>query len=144
VKVGSLLVVCTGNICRSPYAAAYFRQHLPRCRVDSAGTGAPESMPADEIVAEFARDDGMDLSEHRSKLVTMPMLRDSELILVMERYHLQTLQQAAPEVTGRTLLLGHWNEQRDLPDPHRQSMDMYLAVFSQLREDLALWAGKLG
>ena len=95
------------------------------------------------MVVGIARSEGIDLSAHRSKLVTDELLHKHELILVMERAHIQSIQECTPEVAGRTMLMGHWSDQRDLPDPHRQSIDMYQAVFAQLKEDLALWIGKL-
>jgi protein-tyrosine phosphatase len=92
---------------------------------------------------EMASAEGYDLSAHRSKLVTDDLLHTHELILVMEREHIQSIQDCTPEVAGRTMLMGHWSNQRDLPDPHRQSIEMYQAVFAQLREDLSLWIEKL-
>lgn len=143
MNLSSVLVVCTGNICRSPYAGRVLQAALPDCAVDTAGTAAPPDKPADEVVVEMARAEGIDLSAHRSKLVTDELLRQHELILVMERAHIESIQQCTPEVAGRTMLMGHWSDRRELADPHRQSIEMYQAVFAQLKEDLALWIEKL-
>ncbi|WP_446668297.1 arsenate reductase/protein-tyrosine-phosphatase family protein, partial [Klebsiella pneumoniae] len=44
----SILIVCTGNICRSPIAERILRSLLPEKRIDSAGTGALVDHPADQ------------------------------------------------------------------------------------------------
>jgi protein-tyrosine phosphatase len=85
---GTVLFVCLGNICRSPYAAATFSQGLGvawrgRVRVDSAGfLGPGRSAPGHAV--EVAADRGIDLSGHRSRLVSPEMWAGAELVVVME------------------------------------------------------------
>ena len=85
---GSILVVCYGNICRSPYAAGMLRRLLPATpaggvRVDSAGFIGPDRPAPPEAVAA-ARKHGVDLSQHRSQLLGPQEVAAAELILVME------------------------------------------------------------
>ncbi|PYP71945.1 MAG: protein tyrosine phosphatase [Gemmatimonadetes bacterium] len=84
-RLTSLLVVCHGNICRSPFAAALLRRASARngVRVDSAGFLGPGRPPPPEAVAAAARH-GVDLSAHRSQFVTADRVRLANLIVVMD------------------------------------------------------------
>src|SRR5205814_4293450 len=84
-----VLLVCTGNTCRSAMAAGLLRHALgaetERVAVESAGTAAWEGQPATEPRLEVARQDGVDLSTHRTRRVTPAMVRAADLVLVMEK-----------------------------------------------------------
>lgn len=82
-----VLVVCHGNRCRSPFAAALLDQRFAQLhspiRIVSAGYAAPnQPCPADAIAAAAVY--GVDLSAHRSRQVTRPLLSDTQLVLVMD------------------------------------------------------------
>lgn len=85
----SVLVLCNGNIYRSPFAAAVLRRALGGesgggdVVVDSAGFQGPGRESPKEAVEAAARR-GIDLSGHRSQLVTPDLVRAAELIIVME------------------------------------------------------------
>jgi protein-tyrosine phosphatase len=83
----SVLVLCNGNIYRSPFAAAALRRALGgpegTVAVDSAGFQGPGRESPKEAVEAAARR-GIDLTGHRSQLVTPDLLRAAELIVVME------------------------------------------------------------
>ncbi|HKV69736.1 MAG TPA: hypothetical protein VJN62_00700 [Gemmatimonadales bacterium] len=83
----TVLVVCYGNICRSPYAAAALRRLLPPTatgtRIESAGfVGAHRPAPANAIEVAAAR--GIDLRRHISRMVTPGVVSGSDLVIVME------------------------------------------------------------
>lgn len=87
-RPASILVVCQGNRCRSPYAAAALKRALAArnipARVDSAGFSTPNKPPpADALNAAAAR--GLELSAHRSKSVTRHLLDAATLVLVMDQ-----------------------------------------------------------
>ena len=60
-----ILVLCSGNICRSPIAAALLARHLPGKAIGSAGLAAPVGTPADPMAIEFAAALGSDLQAVR-------------------------------------------------------------------------------
>ena len=83
----TILVVCYGNICRSPYVAAALRRLLPpeasNVRIDSAGfVGAHRSPPANAVEVAAAR--GIDLRRHISRVVSPGAVTGSDLVIVME------------------------------------------------------------
>ena len=105
-----VLFVCSGNICRSARAAAYFRHHaaqrgLSHVIVDSGGTLGIEGAPASEEAIVAMREIGVDLSGHRSKGLTREQLRNADLALGMTRAHLEQMAHLDPRGTERQLLL---------------------------------------
>jgi protein-tyrosine-phosphatase len=128
----SLLFVCTGNICRSPMAVALFKQLLQQhgllasWRVESAGTWGPSGEPASRNACLVMVERGYDLSQHRSRTVNGQLLKDFDLILVMERGHVEALATEFPEIAGRLHLLTHVVDARhDIPDPYLQDVRRY-------------------
>lgn len=88
-----LLFVCTGNTCRSPMAEAIARRELEalgwdHVQVSSAGVGAGEGYPASGGALRTAEHHGLDLSGHRSTLVTPELLDTVDLVLTMSPSHL--------------------------------------------------------
>lgn len=80
-----VLVVCHGNICRSPFAAALLARDVAAAdvRVESAGFVGPDRACPREAVVVAARW-GVDLSGHRSQLLTPDLARGADLIVVMD------------------------------------------------------------
>ncbi|MBZ1373537.1 protein tyrosine phosphatase [Escherichia coli] len=140
----SILIVCTGNICRSPIGERYLRNLLPAKKIDSAGTGALIEHAADDSAIKVAKNHGLSLEGHHSRQFTSSLGRQYDLILAMEKSHIEQIGNIAPEVRGKTMLFGHWLEQRDIPDPYRKSDEAFLSVYKLIEQAGKLWAQKLG
>jgi protein-tyrosine phosphatase len=88
-----ILIVCTGNTCRSPLAEVLLRQRLAAhptlaaTVVSSAGTGAWAGTPASEGSYLVALERGLDLSAHRATALTPDLVKQADLILTMGRSH---------------------------------------------------------
>jgi protein-tyrosine phosphatase len=109
--MGAILVVCTGNVCRSPIAEALLRDGL-RMRlgdrapqVSSAGTAgwagssaAPESIRA-------AAERGVDVSAHVARRLAPQQILEADLVLGMAREHRETVGRAVPDAAARTFTL---------------------------------------
>ncbi|WP_404651633.1 arsenate reductase/protein-tyrosine-phosphatase family protein [Raoultella terrigena] len=144
MKFNSILVVCTGNICRSPIGERFLRNIFPGKKIDSAGTYALVDHAADSSANKVASLHGLSLDGHKGKQFTSSMGRQYELILVMERIHLEQIGKIAPEARGKSMLFGHWLEQRDIPDPYRKSEEAFALVYDLIAQAGKRWAEKLG
>lgn len=140
----SILIVCTGNICRSPIGERYLKILLPSKKIDSAGTGALINHDADASAVRIAKKNGISLSGHKGKQFTSSLAREYDLILAMERHHIEQIGRIAPEARGKTMLFGHWLDHREIPDPYRKSEEAFASVFNLIEQAGQLWAGKLG
>ncbi len=139
----SILVVCTGNICRSPIGERLLRQLLPGRQVTSAGIFGLEGRSADASAQAVALRHGLSLEGHVARRVTCSLLQQSDLILVMEPEHLRFIATMAPENRGKSLLFGQWLETQDIPDPYRKSREAFEYVFGQLGKASQEWARRL-
>ncbi|EMN4675826.1 arsenate reductase/protein-tyrosine-phosphatase family protein [Klebsiella variicola] len=140
----NILVICTGNICRSPLGERLLRNKLPAKVINSAGTSAMVDHPADRSAIKVAEDNGISLEGHKGKQLTREMIRRHELILVMEQYHIEHITKLYPESRGKILLYGHWINQKEIPDPYRKSEEAFISVFKMLELAAEKWTAKLG
>lgn len=124
-----VLFVCMGNICRSPVAAAVFRDLVQqrnlsdKIAVDSAGTyGFHVGDTADDRASESALRRGIDLSDHRARRVCEDDFREFDYLLAMDRENYEDLLGVSPSgLEGRVHLLlqfaPHLGED-EVPDPY--------------------------
>ncbi|AFJ45612.1 low molecular weight protein-tyrosine-phosphatase [Shimwellia blattae DSM 4481 = NBRC 105725] len=143
MMIKSILVICTGNICRSPIAERLLRQSLPDKIVDSAGVGALVDKPADDSAIKVASKNKLSLDGHRGKQFTSTLGRKYELILVMESSQLEEITRISPESRGKTMLLGHWMGAKEIPDPYRRSDEAFESVYKLIDQACQMWIKKL-
>jgi len=109
--IRSVLLVCRGNVIRSPMAAALLRRRLggrdrTAVAVDSAGLRAEPGRPADPRAVSAARHFGIALEAHRARALTAQLVRAADLILVMDALNDAELRGRHPDAAARTLMLG--------------------------------------
>ena len=110
----NILIVCVGNICRSPMAE-YLLQHMINkngvdIRVSSAGLGALVGHAADEYAIEIMREHGVDCTAHRARQLDGDMVKQNELILVMEHWQKEEIESLYHNAQGRIHLLEKWTD----------------------------------
>ncbi|WP_139685867.1 low molecular weight protein-tyrosine-phosphatase [Vibrio tasmaniensis] len=142
-----ILVVCVGNICRSPTGERILQKLLPNKEVASAGIASEQShligKPADNTAILIAAENGVDVENHQSQQVTPQLCAQYDLILVMEKGHLEALTKISPEARGKTMLFGQWIVPKDIPDPYRQSREAFEHAYRLIDEAAHAWAKKL-
>jgi protein-tyrosine-phosphatase len=110
-----LLTVCTGNICRSPMAAALLRHHLEarQCKdveVQSAGTWAENGSPASSGAQDVMRGRGIDISDHRSQPLETHLLESADLVIVMTSVHVREVLDLEPAADRKTFMIKEFPE----------------------------------
>ncbi|MEQ9772535.1 protein tyrosine phosphatase [Pectobacterium jejuense] len=136
----SILVVCVGNICRSPTGERLLKQVLPTKKIASAGLGALVGKPADETATNVAKQYNLSLDGHEAQQLNSALCRQYDLILVMEKEHIDGVCRIVPEVRGKTMLYGHWINQQEIADPYRKSREAFEFVYLQLEQSAQKWA----
>lgn len=137
----SILTVCTGNICRSPMAEGLLRHRLAARRevtIASAGVGALVGHPADALAVEVMREQNIDISAHHGRQLDQAAIVQHDLVLVMERAHLDWIEARFPIARGRVFLFSHWQGRQDVPDPYghtREAFDQVLTYLQAYTED---------
>ncbi|HEJ7884676.1 TPA: protein tyrosine phosphatase [Serratia liquefaciens] len=139
----SILVVCVGNICRSPTGERLLQRELPEKTISSAGISAVVGHAADKSADEVAKINGLSLEGHIARQLTREMCRDHDLLLVMERKHVEAVCQIVPEMRGKIMLFGHWDNHREIADPYKQSREAFDFVYRALENSSKLWATAL-
>ncbi|TMP31458.1 phosphotyrosine protein phosphatase [Pseudoalteromonas rubra] len=137
----SVLMVCAGNICRSPTAEYVLKSKLEgrAIRVSSAGLTALVDKPADQLAQELAAQNGIDMSAHQGQQVSTSLVAQNSVILVMEQRHLEDLCSRYPQARGKTFLLGKWLGDREIPDPYRQSREAFEHVYDLIDSACGAW-----
>jgi protein-tyrosine phosphatase len=133
LPIKSILMVCRGNICRSPMAEGFFKQQLndSSINITSAGLNAVVNHPADSHAQSVMSSLGIDLSQHRGRQITEDIVRNANLILVMTESHSKDLLRQFMAARGKTFLLGHW-QNFEIPDPYMLTVDAFEKVSQQI------------
>jgi protein-tyrosine phosphatase len=143
-KSYKVLFVCTGNLCRSPMAAGILRIQLSKRRaplitVSSAGIMASDGREAEPLAVSIARHNGVDLSHHRSAMLTRAMLDSADLVLTMERMQLQYVRGMVPHQKDKVFLLkafGRKGVEGDVDDPMLRDVEAYEDCFATLQMEI--------
>ena len=136
----NLLVVCLGNICRSPMAEGALRARLAtsplagRVRVDSAGTGGWHAgEPPDRRAIACARDHGVDISGQRARQLSARDFEAFDWILCADRANVRDVLRLAPAARReRVALLLEWAGIRaggEVPDPYTGGQEDFQRVW---------------
>lgn len=141
--IRSVLVVCVGNICRSPVGERLLQSLSPQLEVTSAGLGALVGKPADHAAAEVATRHGIGLQGHAARQFTPALGQAADLILVMEAGHKAQIAREAPHLSGKTMLYDHWSGASGIADPYQRSPEFHEAVYAKIDTAAQAWAKRL-
>ena len=143
----NILIVCIGNICRSPMAEGFLKQALTAsgkgdCLVNSAGLGALIGHPPDKKACQLMMKKDIDISGHRACQLNKDMIRKADLILVMESSHKSAIEEFEPCAKGKVFRLGNWGDY-DIPDPYQQNLPAFVISFNLIERGISEWLKKL-
>ncbi|GEM_PF-3336484 len=138
-----ILFVCSGNICRSAYAAAKLKQLSQgmNIKIASAGTLRIVGRKAAPDMIDTARENGVALEDHRSSALSKLLIDSADIIFAMEPMHSARIAEISPDASKRIRLLGLFlNEPTDtIEDPMGQAPEVYRSVAALIDEALTNW-----
>ncbi len=145
--IKSVLVVCLGNICRSPYAEIKLRQlnklqQKEILKISSAGICAMVGEPANINSIKVAKERGLDLNHHIAKQLTGDLLKEFDLILVMDLEQKNTIEKDYPFSFGKVHSIGKWRNE-EVQDPYGKPYLAYLKMADHIDACLNDWILKL-
>ncbi len=128
-----VLVVCTGNICRSPMAEGMLKRRLPDAlakivSVASAGTHALHGNQAQPYAVQAMQRRGIDITGHRASLVGPALIRAADQIVVMEPLHARLIRRAVLNAQSKVSLLSVFGPDptlKEIPDPMGAPLKVY-------------------
>lgn len=139
----NILIVCIGNICRSPMAEALLKESLKdkRHHISSAGLGALVDHAPDKTAIQLMLAQGIDISEYRATQITQELIRKADLILVMEAKHKESIENKDPSAKGKVFRLGEWGK-FDIPDPYKKDRQAFVDALNLIETGVIEWGNK--
>lgn len=136
-KIKKILVVCTGNSCRSPMAEGFLKKELKQedgFEIVSAGTSAMEGLSPTQPAIDVMKEEAIDISLYRSKPFSKELIETSGLILVMADTHKEFILNIMPEVKNKIYLYKEFagDPKGDIEDP----IGKPLAVYENVKEEI--------
>lgn len=146
-KAKTILLVCTGNSCRSVMAAGLLKVLLKGkgdYKIMTAGIAAIKGMGATNETIQAMSEQNIDVSGHRSSPLSDEMIGEADLILVMETRQKENILGRRPEAKDKVYLLSEFGRQEledklvdpNIPDPIGKSIEFYRHVFGMIKEGI--------
>ncbi|MDN3223763.1 low molecular weight protein-tyrosine-phosphatase [Pseudomonas nunensis] len=141
-----ILVVCVGNICRSPTAELLLRNALASSTiaVTSAGLSARVGEAMEPAARQVLEAHGHCAEGFKARQITPDIVNESDLILVMEKQHVTQVLKIASHARGKVFLLGKWQSEREIQDPYRQGRAAFIHAHALIEDAVCSWAQRLG
>ena len=139
-NIKKILVVCTGNACRSPMAEGFLRKELSQNEgfiVKSAGISAADGMKPTPYAVDVMKDEGIDISGYLSSVLSKEFAKAADVILVMTKAHKDIIVDIMPDVKDKTSLYNEFanlDNNTDVEDPIGKPLLVYKDVCNKIKK----------
>lgn len=134
----NILVVCIGNICRSPMAEYFLKDAYPNRKIHSAGISGLVGHPADDKALQCMQNFGINMQDHVARKLNAELVKNADLILVMSQNQQKHIEQTWPYAKGKTFRLGHWRE-KNIADPYQHDQAFFNDTCQLIQDCIADW-----
>ncbi len=138
-----IMMVCAGNVCRSPFAEFYMRKRLEEegkyGEVFSRGLLMMQGKKVPEKGLKVGLEFGVDMSTHMSNALLAPDMDRAALVLVMEPEQRQHLMQKRPEHVGKVMMLSQPCGGKVIDDPMGRSEETFRRVYGEIAACVDTW-----
>lgn len=140
-----VLIVCVGNICRSPMAEVVLRQQLAdrKIVVESAGLAAMVGSPIDPLAESVLAAHGLSGKSHLARQIEGTLVKSADIVFTMDKRQRAALLALAPWGRSKVVLLGKWQGDVEIPDPFRQQRPAFEQVYQMIDSAIRSWHERL-
>ncbi len=142
MRIQNILVVCVGNICRSPMAEYFLKQHYPNLHIESAGISGLIGENADQKAIQCMDALNIDMRGHVAKKLNSKLIKQADLILVMSSNQQKHLEQTWPFSKGKVFRLGHW-QNVNVPDPYQHDQAFFDQTCRNIQAYVEDWKSQI-
>ena len=136
--IDCILVVCEGNICRSPMAQGLLAKQLPDVSVMSAGWAALVGRGADPMAIELMAERDIYIGGHVAVDLNLQQMRSAQLVLAMTQEQRRRIETSYPFAKGKVYRIGEY-EGLDIADPYRRGRAAFEMTLAQIERGSARW-----
>ncbi len=140
--IKTILVVCVGNICRSPMAQYLIDREISGVTVLSAGLDAVVGAAPDPLAIHVTTESRLDITAHRAQQLNVSLVSGADLILVMDAAQKHEIMRRHPGASGKVFRLGEI-ERFDVPDPYRKPIGHFYDAFELIRRGVDAWVPRI-
>ncbi|MDQ6974393.1 MAG: hypothetical protein Q9M10_05870 [Mariprofundaceae bacterium] len=143
-----IMMICAGNMCRSPFAEYYMRMRLQEADIEaecfSRGLLAMPGRKVPSIAYKVGMDFGVDMSAHISQTLLAPDVDRAALMMVMEQGQRQHLSKMRPTSIGKVFLLSHPLGGKAIRDPMGKNEAYFHDVYEEITRMVDAWLQRFG
>jgi len=110
--------------------------------ISSAGLGALVEHSPDKTAIKLMQEKGLDISNYRGTQINQSLIREADLILVMESKHKDTIENKDPSAKGKVFRLGEWGK-FDIPDPYKKERKVFEESLNLIETGVLEWVKKI-
>ena len=142
----SILFVCKGNICRSPFAAEYARECLPQeIEITEAGYFPKSNRPAPDYAQLASMEFGICLSSHRSVRLTEQLVSEADVVIVFDEENFDRVRSDMKDLANKVFLLNHIHLTGSLfvQDPYGSSESKFVSTYQGIKQAVDAISGSI-
>jgi protein-tyrosine phosphatase len=136
--IDCILVVCEGNVCRSPMAQGLLAKQFPEMNVISAGLASLAGRGADSMAIALMAERDIDIGGHIAVDLNLEQMRSAQLVLTMTQEQRRKVETSYPFAKGKVYRIGEYDG-IDIADPYRKGRAAFEMALAQIEQGSARW-----